>query len=85
MVNTHGCINVPLSVMEAASCGIPVAATRFGELKELEGCEGFHWIESFDPEDLNNLLRQAMAGSADSRSAVLAYDWDNALQYLLKS
>lgn len=84
VVNTHGCINVPLSVMEAASCGIPVAATRFGELKELEDCEGFHWIESFEPEDLNCLLKQAMAGNADIRSGVLDYDWDHALQYFLK-
>lgn len=85
VVNTHGCINVPLSVMEAASCGIPVAATRFGELKELEGCPGFYWVDSFEPEALNALLRQAIAANTDPRDAVLAYDWDHALQYLLKS
>lgn len=83
VVHTHGCINVPLSVLEAASCNLPVVATPFGELKELMGCEGFYWIDSFEPEHLNELIRQALENKTDTRSSVLVYDWDRALQYLL--
>ena len=76
------CIDVPLSVLEAASCNVPVVATKYGELKEFAGKEGFWFIDSFEPEVLNDLLDQAVESSHDVRSAVLEYDWDNATSVL---
>ena len=41
---SSNCIDVPLSVLEAASCDKPVVATKFGELKEFVNKEGFYFI-----------------------------------------
>lgn len=78
------CIDVPLSAMEAASCGIPVVATPYGELRELLGQEGFYRIDSFEPDRLNELLHEACTVGRSGRAQVLAYDWDNAAAALLR-
>ncbi len=69
------CIDVPLSAIEAAACGIPVVTTPFGELKTLLGQEGFYEIQSFDPEPLNALLQKAVEEKKNPREAVAPYDW----------
>lgn len=75
VTETGNCIDVPLSALEAAACGIPVVATPFGELQELLGKEGFYSIESFDPAALDSLLTQAAAAGISPRESVLDYDW----------
>lgn len=77
------CIDVPLSALEAAACGIPVAATPYGELKELLGQEGFYRVESFEPEKLNALLRRLCREGKSPRESVMKYNWDLAVAYLL--
>lgn len=76
------CIDVPLSAMEAAACGIPVVTTAFGELETLLCQEGFYSIESFEPEALNAVLHKAAEEGKSPREAVLAYDWHNAAAQL---
>lgn len=78
----HNCIDVPLSAMEAAACGIPVVATPFGELKELLAEEGFYEITSFEPEALNSLLAKASGEKKNPRGSVFEYDWDQSVQKL---
>lgn len=78
------CIDVPLSAMEAASCGIPVVATPYGELRELLGQEGFYRIDSFEPDRLNEVLYEACTDGRSGRDHVLTYDWDNAAAALLR-
>lgn len=77
------CIDIPLSVLEAAACGIPVVTTAYGELKELIGQPGFYKIESFDCVQLNKLLLDAFLWKDSGREGVLAYDWDVAVNNLL--
>lgn len=77
------CIDVPLSCMEAAACGKPVVTTDFGEMEQLVGTPGFFPIDDFGAENLNRLIESALAASGyDTRSAVLAYDWDHAVKAL---
>jgi glycosyltransferase involved in cell wall biosynthesis len=83
VVQAHGCIDVPLSALEAAACGIPVVATAYGELKELIGKPGFYGIDSFEPERLNAVMQVAASESTDPRQSVLEYDWKNAVQQAL--
>jgi len=77
------CIDVPLSALEAAACGIPVAATPYGELKELLEEEGFYAIESFEPEQLNSLIRRLCEEGKSPRGSVMKYNWNLAVEYLL--
>jgi glycosyltransferase involved in cell wall biosynthesis len=74
------CIDVPLSCLEAAACNKPVITTDYGEMKEFVGKQGFFFIDSFDPAELNSLVERAL-GDKDpgTRDAVLEYDWDNAI------
>lgn len=78
------CIDVPLSALEAAGCGIPVVSTPYGEMKRLLGYEGFYRIDSFEPEDINDLLDTAIRRGVNGREAVLPYDWQNAVTELLR-
>ena len=83
VVAQRRCIDVPLSALEAAACGIPVVTTAYGELKELIGKPGFYGIDSFEPEQLNAVMQVAASESTDPRQSVLEYDWKNAVQKAL--
>ncbi len=82
-VESGNCIDIPLSCMEAASCGKPVVSTPFGEMKELLSKRGFYRIDNIDNEDINELISQALAQQENPREAVLLYDWDNAAKSLV--
>lgn len=77
------CIDVPLSALEAAACGIPVAATPYGELRELLKEEGFYRINSFEPTALNELLSDIYKEGRNPRQSVLKYNWSLAVAQLL--
>ena len=81
VIEAGHCIDVPLSVLEAASCGIPVLTTEYGEAKAFSDNEGFSYITSF--ENLNELVNHAINVKIDNiRAAVLDYDWNNAIEFL---
>lgn len=77
------CIDVPLSALEAAACGIPVVATDYGELRELVQEEGFYHIQSFEKKALEGLLAKAVEEKKSPRQAVLPYDWQQTVHRLL--
>lgn len=76
----ENCIDVPLSVLEAAACALPVVTTPYGELRQFQRAEGFFFVDSFEPERLNPLLDRACSAACGNRSSVLPYDWTNAPQ-----
>ncbi len=76
------CIDVPLSALEAAACGVPVVATEYGELAELVGERGFYFASSLEPEPLGALIDRAAGEKESGRESVLEYDWDLAVDKL---
>ncbi|MBQ7133177.1 MAG: glycosyltransferase [Ruminococcus sp.] len=77
------CIDVPLSVLEAAACDKPVVCTAYGELKSFINKNGFYFTDNFDYEYINQLVRQAVDCNSSPREAVLEYDWSNSIDKLL--
>lgn len=84
VVAQRNCIDVPLSALEAAACGVPVVATPYGELKQLLHNEGFYRIDSFDAGSINMLLETSIQNGVNPREHVLPYDWANAVKTLLQ-
>lgn len=83
VVEAYNCIDVPLSALEAASCGKPVVTTDYGEMRTLADKPGFYRIGSFDAEELNSLLDRAVKEAVSPRESVLPYEWDRAVEQLL--
>lgn len=78
------CIDVPLSALEAAACGVPVVTTAYGEMIQLIGQEGFYPLADTSPAALNAQLALAVQERKNPRPVVLAYDWARAVKVLLK-
>jgi glycosyltransferase involved in cell wall biosynthesis len=78
-------ISVPLSVLEALACDLPVATTRFGGLMDLFGQESHPGLIFAD--DTNDLLasvqRLAAAERHPTRSLVAPFAWDAIATQLL--
>ena len=76
-------IDVPLSVLEAAACNIPVVCTRYGELKEFEGRPGFFFLGEVSEETVQKKLNEAIEyKDCNNRDAIMEYDWDNSVNAL---
>lgn len=80
----ENCIDVPLSVLEAAACNIPIVTTEYGELKEFRQEPGFYFINSLDENTLNRALNEmSEMRNCNNRQAVLEYDWDESVKHFL--
>ena len=76
------CIDVPLSVLEAAACNLPVVCTHYGELKCFENKDGFVVATDFSKESLKKLIKQAENTKESARNSVLEYDWSRSVERL---
>ena len=84
VVEQGRCIDVPLSCLEAAACNKPIVTTDFGEMREFLGVEGFYFIDSFETYVLSTMIDKAISvDEISTRSAVLEYDWKNAVTVLI--
>lgn len=83
VMDIKNCIDVPLSVLEAASCNLPIVTTEYGELTAFKEQKGFLFIDALDSESLNQALEKALLKTeVNNRQAVLEYDWKNSIDKL---
>ncbi|MDE6150063.1 MAG: glycosyltransferase family 4 protein [Ruminococcus sp.] len=82
-VEQTGCVDVPLSVLEAAACGTPIVSTEYGELKSFEESKGFLFIKDF--ADSNKLIEEAKKERHNlNREKIKAYDWHTAVDKIFE-
>lgn len=85
----ENCIDVPLSVLEAASCDLPIVTTAYGELASFKNQEGFLFVDDLSPFSLNEALGKMIHKTdINNRRAVLEYDWKysiDTLQRMIKA
>lgn len=73
-VNVSSSEGIPVSVMEACSCGIPVIATDVGGTREIvrDGFNGFLLPKNFSPQDFLDKLRLVRSMSEEEYGRLCA-------------
>jgi len=80
-----GCIEIPLSVLEAMSCNLPIISTRFRGLPGLftEG-DGLFFVDN--RSEISNVVKNIKSGrnlvSVQTRAKVMPYSWNNVTNVL---
>ena len=82
--NQVGAIDMPLSVLEAMACNLPVISTEFGALPRiLETGDGLTFCRN--NEDILNAVKRVCNGvTANTRQKVLPYQWGRVIEQLEK-
>jgi len=83
-INKKACIEIPLSLLEAMSCNLPVITTKFGALPRIfkEG-NGLFFVEK--EEDFLKAIETIKNGmEIKTREKVLPYSWENTGKKLVR-
>jgi glycosyltransferase involved in cell wall biosynthesis len=74
--NQVGAIDLPLSVLEAMACNLPIFTTRFGALPRLfKDDDGFHYFDD-ESELIQQVNNYAYHKTCKNREKVSPYDWN---------
>jgi glycosyltransferase involved in cell wall biosynthesis len=79
VLDESSAIGVPLSVLEAMACDVPVVTTRFGGLTEMfQESRGLSFVSSAaEAAEAVRRVRDAGDGSVGTRDLVSGYSWDH--------
>ena len=79
VVKEFNCIDVPLSVLEAAACNINVITTKYKEIGYFDAKPGLNLVDGTQLDDLNHVISEVDGISEiQTREIALSYDWNNA-------
>jgi glycosyltransferase involved in cell wall biosynthesis len=82
--SNRACIGMPLSVLEAMACNIPVVSVRYGSLpKMFEAGNGLVFADT--PEELlRGITEIKNLDSCHTREKVIPYSWQEIARYILE-
>ena len=80
--NLIGAIDVPLSVLEAMACNLPVVTTRFGALERLFDQGGGLQYAEDEEGIIANVTKFSYENVCRTREKVLPYDWEKIVGHL---
>lgn len=83
VVSEKNSIEMPLSVLEALACGIPVLTTPFGGLNRLSGLEGVNFIDN--ERDILSQVNQIKQKGEPNTSWISQYNWHQVVERFLRS
>ncbi|MDO8726850.1 MAG: glycosyltransferase family 4 protein [Candidatus Methanoperedens sp.] len=84
-VNQNYCIEIPLSILEAMSCNLPVITTKFGALERIfTRGDGLFFVNS--ENEFQNVLYDITSNSVNiqTRNKVIKYGWSDISHFLEK-
>lgn len=89
VVSEQGSIEIPLSIIEAMACNLPVVSTRFGGIEDqLGSSDSFAEMGLFltdNAEELPSLIEKVSAAdSVKTKDLVKAYSWEGIAAQLLE-
>lgn len=80
--NSLNCIDMPLSVIEACACNLPVISTSFKDLDELSN-DSFIVLKDLNTGTIEESINKVInLQSINNRNLILDFDWNKSIDYL---